>query len=123
MEVKELTCIRCPLGCDLRAELEGGEVQRVSGHTCKRGEDYARQEAAHPVRTVTSTAAIRGGIRPVVAVKTVPEVPKDRIGAVMESIRALRLEAPAHIGDVVLENVAGTGSNVVVTAELPRRGA
>ena len=59
MEVKEFTCIRCPRGCDLRAELEGGEVQRVSGHTCKRGEDYARQEAAHPVRTVTSTAASR----------------------------------------------------------------
>jgi len=72
------------------------------------------------VRTVTSTAAIRGGIRPVVAVKTLPEVPKESIFAVMEEIRALRLEAPAAIGDVVIENVAGTGSNIVVTADMPR---
>ena len=45
MEIKEFTCIRCPMGCALRAEVEDGKVVRVTGNTCKRGEDYAQQEA------------------------------------------------------------------------------
>ncbi len=121
MEVKEFTCIRCPMGCALRAELENGAVTRVSGNTCKRGEEYARQEAAFPVRTVTSTVRALGGERPVVAVKTVPEVPKGRIFDVMDCVRALRVQAPVHIGDVLLADVAGTGANLVATADLAAR--
>lgn len=121
MDVKEFTCIRCPLGCSLRAEMEKGEVVSVRGNQCKRGEDYARQEAAHPVRTVTSTVLVRGGERRVVAVKTVPEVPKDKIFAVMDCVRALRVSAPVHIGDVLLADVAGTGSALVATAELAEK--
>lgn len=121
MEVKEFTCIRCPMGCALRVELEDGTVRAVSGNTCRRGEEYARQESVAPVRTVTSTVRVLHGERPVVACKTVPEVPKGSIFPVMGAIRAAVVTAPIHIGDVILENVAGTGSNVVATAELARR--
>ena len=121
MEVREFTCIRCPMGCALRVELEGSEIKAVSGNTCKRGEEYARQEAVAPVRTVTSTVRALHGERPVVACKTVPEVPKGSIFPVMAAIRAASVTAPVHIGDVILENVAGTGSNVVATAELAAR--
>ncbi len=44
MDVRNLTCIGCPLGCALRVEMENGEVLSVSGNTCKRGDDYARKE-------------------------------------------------------------------------------
>ena len=114
----ELTCIGCPLGCALQAEVENGEVTSVRGNTCKRGEDYARHEAVSPVRTVTSTVRALGGERCVVAVKTVPEVPKASIFAVMAAIRALTVTAPVHIGDVLLRNIAGTGSDLVAAAEL-----
>ena len=43
MEVRELICIGCPLGCPLTVRLEGGEVE-VSGNTCVRGADYAKKE-------------------------------------------------------------------------------
>ena len=115
---KELTCIRCPMGCTVEVELDGAEVVSVRGNTCKRGEDYARAEATAPTRTVTSTARVTGGVRPVVAVRTVPEVPKESIFAVMDAIRALTAAAPVKMGDVLAENIAGTGSDLVAADAL-----
>ena len=78
-------------------------------------------EAIHPIRTVTSTVRTKNGVRSVVAVKTVPDVPKARIFAVMAAIRSLTVEAPVRIGDVLLKNVAGTGCDLVATANLNRK--
>ena len=33
----------------------------------------------------------------------------------MEAIRAAKIQAPVYIGDVVVENVCGTGVDVVAT--------
>ncbi len=120
-QIKEFTCIRCPIGCQLRAEIENGAVVSVTGNQCKRGVEYAMSEAVHPVRTVTSTVRAVGGVRPVVAVKTVPEVPKERIFEVMAAIRSLTVSAPVRIGDVLLKNAAGTGSDIVAAANLNQR--
>ena len=35
--IRELTCIVCPKGCQLKAEIENGEVINVTGFTCPRG--------------------------------------------------------------------------------------
>ena len=61
MEEKKLICIGCPLGCELCAVLERGEVISVTGDTCKRGDAYARKELVSPERTVTSTVKMRDG--------------------------------------------------------------
>ena len=117
----ELTCIRCPMGCRVTAQVENGAVVSVTGNTCRRGREYAMTEAVAPVRTVTSTVRARGGVRPVVAVKTVPEVPKDRTFDVLAAIRGVTAVAPVRIGDVLLRGVAGTDSDLVVTADLDKR--
>ena len=116
----ELTCIRCPMGCRMTVTVNDGAVTGVKGNTCRRGREYAMTEAVAPVRTVTSTVRALGGVRPVVAVKTVPEVPKDSVFAVMDAIRGITVSAPVHIGDVLLRNAAGTGSDIVASAELDR---
>ena len=38
MEEKLITCINCPMGCRMTVTMENGEVVKVSGNTCKRGE-------------------------------------------------------------------------------------
>lgn len=114
----DLTCIRCPMGCAIHVELENGAVVSVTGNTCARGAEYAKSEATAPVRTVTSTVRALGGVRPVVAAKTVPDVPKDKIFDVMDAVRALEVTAPVRIGDILCENIAGTGSNLVAAADL-----
>lgn len=114
----ELTCIRCPMGCAIHVETENGAVASVTGNACPRGEEYAKSEAVAPVRTVTSTVRALGGVRPVVAVKTVPDVPKDKIFAVMDAVRAMEVKAPVRLGEVLCENIAGTGSHLVAAADL-----
>ncbi|MBP3705544.1 MAG: DUF1667 domain-containing protein [Clostridia bacterium] len=116
MEVKNIICINCPLGCPLTVEMEDGKVVAIKGNTCKRGEAYAIKEMTAPARTVTSTVRVQGGERPVVAVRTKTDIPKDKIFACMEAINAAEITAPVKIGDVVIADVCGTGVDVVASA-------
>ncbi len=118
MEKRELTCIGCPMGCQITVELEAGEVVSVTGNTCAIGDKYARNEVTHPERTVTSTAVILGGDKPRVSVKTKSNIPKDKINDVMQEIDKAVMKAPVHIGDVVVKNVCDTGVDVVATREV-----
>ena len=111
--IRELTCIVCPKGCQLKVELDGKTVLSVSGQTCKRGEAYANAECTAPMRTLTTTAAVVGG--GVVPVKTDKTIPKELLFACMEEINKARVPADAKVGDIIIENVLGTGANVVTT--------
>lgn len=119
MKTYKFTCIRCPIGCELEVSSDGDKIT-VSGNTCKRGEQYAVDEVTAPKRTVTSTAALEGGAIRRAPVKTADAVPKDKMFAVLDEIKKARLTAPVHIGDVAVENAAGTGVDVVVTRNIPR---
>lgn len=119
MEVRELICINCPLGCPLKVELdEEGNVKTVSGNTCKRGEEYGRREVTSPTRTVTSTVRVTGGREPVVPVRTKTDIPKGKIFACMEAVRKAAVKAPVRMGDVVIPNVAGTGVDAIATKDV-----
>ena len=121
MDKVNLICIGCPLGCPLRVEMEGGEVVAVSGHTCKNGEKYARKELTNPTRIVTTTVRVVGGALAMVSVKTAADIPKGRIFDCIRELRAIDVPAPVSIGQVILENTAGTGIRVVATKNVPRR--
>ena len=111
---RNLTCIVCPMGCQLSVELdESKNVISVSGHTCKRGEAYANTECTAPRRTITTTVAVRGG--GVASVKTDNTVPKELIFECMKEINRVTVEPDGLLGDIVIENILGTGVNVVLT--------
>lgn len=118
MEQKNLTCIGCPLGCLITVELENGEVIAVTGNTCKRGDDYARKEVTSPTRIVTTTVKVKDGNAPTVSVKTKSDIPKDKMFDCVKALKEVIVQAPVTIGDVVLENVAGTGVDIVATKEV-----
>ena len=118
MNTRELTCIRCPIGCPITVEMENGEVKSITGNSCPRGEEYAAAEVTHPVRIVTSLVRIKGASRPVVSVKTEGDVPKEKMEDVVRALKSIELEGPVKIGDVVSEDIAGTGVRVVVTSNV-----
>ena len=115
-ETKQLTCIICPLGCELKVELEGKEVISVTGNTCRRGEVYAKTECTDPQRTVTSTIRCENGR--VVAVKTDRTIPKDKIFDCMKIINNHVAPLPISIGDVIIENVYG--ANIIATQNMEK---
>ncbi len=110
-----LTCIVCPRGCQMRITFgEDGGVDSVEGNFCKRGVIYANDECTNPKRTVTSTVRCASG--GVVPVKTESTVPKELVFKVMDEINSVTANDGLKIGEVVIENVCGTGVNVVATA-------
>lgn len=121
LEKKNLICIGCPLSCPLELVIVDGEIREVSGNDCKRGEAYARQEHSTPCRMVSTTVACPTGLWPRLPVKTATAVPKAKVLAVVQELHTLQIEAPVLIGQVILEDVAGTGIPVFATRSLPKR--
>lgn len=116
----QLICIGCPVGCLITAKKNEDGSLSITGNTCKKGEAYARSELTAPVRTVTSFIRLKGGEGKVVPVKTAGEIPKGQISACMEEIMHAVASAPVKVGDVLIENIADTGINVVATGNVER---
>ena len=114
-----LTCIRCPRGCQICVGLEDADIVSVDGHSCKRGEIYARSEVSNPVRTVTTTVpVVVGAEERMVSVKTSKDVPKDKVMDVMRAVQAVVAHAPVCIGDVIAQNIANTGADLIATKSI-----
>ncbi|MEI8054567.1 MAG: DUF1667 domain-containing protein [bacterium] len=109
-----MTCICCPLGCDLEIDKSGTEFI-VTGNKCLRGKKYAIEEITLPKRIVTSTVKITGGRHPVIPVKTSAAIPKEKIFTIMDILANVEITAPINVGDVVVKNIADTGVDIVAT--------
>ncbi len=121
METRELTCINCPMGCQLTVTMDGDKIADISGYTCPRGKIYAEKEVTNPTRIVTSTVKVTGGVKERVACKTESDIPKDKIFDVMDAINSASVEAPVIIGETLIQNAADTGVAVIATANVGRR--
>lgn len=115
---RNLICIGCPIGCLITVDKKEDGSLVITGNTCKKGEEYARNEMTLPKRSVTSYMKVTGGRTRVVSVKTKGEIPKGKIFDGMEEIKKTVAQAPIKTGDVLLENVADTGVNVIATCNV-----
>ena len=115
MEKRVLTCIGCPLGCEISVTLDKGNVTDVVGYTCNRGLNYAKKEVVAPERTFTGSIKIIGGTVNKVSVKTDKEISKSMMLEVAKKVKTLKVKAPVKIGDIVAKNIAGTKSNIIIT--------
>lgn len=113
-----LVCIRCPLGCSLEVTIAKEGSVAVEGNRCPRGEAYGISEATNPVRTVTATVCVPGALEPLSA-KTVESVPCGLVREVAAAIAALKPTLPVRAGDVLCDDICGTGVSVVATKSLP----
>lgn len=118
MEIKEIVCIGCPLGCPLEVFIDNEKVAEVKGYSCKRGVDYGIKECTNPTRILTTTVDVKDGEVKVVSVKTDKDIPKDFINLCMKKLKKVEAKAPIHIGDVIVTNILNTGSNIVATMDI-----
>ncbi len=96
----------------------GRSIQRMRGGEGAQSHDrraYGRTELTDPRRTVTSTVRVKGRKDCAVSVKTASPIPKGKIMECMKALKETEAIPPVAVGDVVLENVAGTGVAVVAT--------
>ncbi|PHV70569.1 NAD(FAD)-dependent dehydrogenase [Sporanaerobium hydrogeniformans] len=121
MMQREITCIGCPMGCNLIVQIENGEVVNVSGNSCKIGIDHAKKECTNPTRIVTTTFPVLNGIYPRVAVKTAEAIPKYKIEECMKALKDVAVTAPISRGDILFRNIVQTGINIVATQSVAKK--
>ena len=113
----KMICINCPKGCELDVEKSDDGTVTVTGNACPRGEEYGRSELVNPTRMVTGLVRVAGMRKPL-PVKTKTAIPKVKIDAVLFALHQTTVQLPVRIGDVIIQNVAETGVDVVATANM-----
>lgn len=123
--VKCVTCVICPVGCEISVDVEEKDnqytVKEVTGNRCQRGFKYASAEATYPERLVTSTVEVipfEGALSLRVPVKTSSPVPKGKIFQCIKEIKQLKAKQGMKMGDILLEGVAGTDANIVLAMDV-----
>lgn len=110
-----LTCVLCPVGCELRVEKKNDGAVDVSGNHCEKGPVFAREEVLAPKRNLATSVPVRGSESVMVSVRLSAPVPRERLFAVLAEIGRLRPERPVRRGDVLIRDVLGTGADVIAT--------
>lgn len=119
--LREFTCIICPNGCDIEARIEDGKLLAVEGALCPKGEAYVKQELINPQRTISTSVLVKGGVLPLASVRLTAPVPRESLQDVMDEIKKISLDAPVTAGTVVIKNIMGFDSDVIVTKSVDGR--
>lgn len=118
--LREYTCIICPNGCEIQADVENGKILSITGNICPKGESYVEQELTDPRRNIATSVLVKNGELPLASVRLTAPIPKGEIGKAMEEIRKISLEAPVKAGTVVISKILGYESDVIVTKTVER---
>ncbi len=124
IEMLQFNCTTCPSECLLTVEIERdvngnvAEVRRVTGNSCPRGDKFAHQELTCPMRVLTTTVAVSGGDEALLPVRTAEAIPLALHAQAMDLIRGLVVNAPIHMGDVILPNLLDTNINLVASMDI-----
>jgi CxxC motif-containing protein len=113
--VDRLTCVLCPVGCELEVRGDRGGELDVSGNQCDKGVPFAIEEVLRPMRNLATSVPLRGTAARMVSVRLSAPVAREMIFPVLAEIRRLRPEAPVRRGQVLIANVLGTGTDVIAT--------
>jgi CxxC motif-containing protein len=112
---ERLTCVLCPIGCELEVERAAGDGLGVRGNQCDKGLDFASEEILHPKRNLATSVPLKGTTSRMVSVRLSAPVPRDMIFPILDEISKLRPEPPVRRGHVLIPNVLGTGADVIAT--------
>ncbi|SIR01413.1 DUF1667 domain-containing protein [Halanaerobium kushneri] len=121
IETKTLTCVACPKGCEVTVEYEGDEIIDIKGNACPQGQSYAEEEIVAPTRILPTTIRVKNGALALCPVKTTKQIPLEKMFKAMEIIGKKEVEAPIKMGDVLIEDILGTGANIVATRDMPEK--
>ena len=123
-ETLQFNCTTCPSECLLTVEVERDsndalmEVRSVTGNSCPRGDKFAHQELTCPMRVLTTTVAVSGGDEALLPVRTADAIPLELHAQAMALIRGLVVNAPIHMGDVILPNLLDTNINLIASMDI-----
>ncbi|MFX1478284.1 MAG: DUF1667 domain-containing protein [Promethearchaeota archaeon] len=114
---KDIRCIVCPTGCLVHVENINGELI-IEGHSCNRGEEYAKEEFIAPKRILTTTIRVENGLLPLIPVRSDKAIPKEKLQETLEEIAKKTVKAPIKMGDILIKKVLGLNINIIASRDL-----
>lgn len=113
---KELTCIECPNGCQLRITINDDDIV-VEGNSCPKGKDFAITEMTNPTRTICTTVKTIYKDVPVLPVRVSKPIPKSMIFQCMNEINKICVTSKVKRGDILINNILGLDVDIIVTSD------
>jgi CxxC motif-containing protein len=113
--VDRLTCVLCPVGCELDVGRDAAGGLEVKGNQCEKGIPFAEEEVLHPRRNLATSVPIKGTAVKMVSVRLSGTVPREMLFPILAEIAKLRPESPIRRGQVLIVNVLGSGVDVIAT--------
>lgn len=115
---KDVICTICPKGCDVKIVMNEDKVETLSGYGCEKGKDFAINELINPVRTLTTTIRIQSETKGLLPVRTDKPIPFSMIFEVMKILKTSKVKAPVLSGDIIIENILDTSSNIIACEDI-----
>ena len=118
---RKLICIVCPVGCTCEVTIESGREPVIRGQICARGKDYALAEATNPLRMLTTTVRVRGGVLPLLPVVSSKPLPKDSVAVGVRMLSEIVVDAPVKAGQVVYEKLLELDVDILASRDVAVR--
>jgi len=115
IEKKHFTCVTCPVGCEVDVEVQDSSILSMKGNRCDKVKEFVLQELKEPMRVLTTTVRIEGAKYAMLPVRTDKTIPKRLFKQAIEMLADINLQAPVHMSDVIVKDVAGSGANIIAT--------
>jgi CxxC motif-containing protein len=121
---KKIVCTQCPLGCKINvvyADSDEIEIVEVKGNRCERGLEFVKQEITDPLRVVVTSVKVEDGEIPMASVRSDKPVPLRLMQDIMKILKETKVKAPVKRGDVIIQNILDTGSDIIATRSVNRK--
>jgi len=122
IEKKHFICVTCPVGCEVDVEVQDGSILSLTGNKCDKVKEFVLQELKEPMRVLTTTVRIEGAKWAMLPVRTDKPIPKRLFLQAIEELASIDLQAPVHISEVIIRDIAGSGANIVATRTMKLSG-
>lgn len=110
-----LTCVLCPVGCELEVREGAAGGLEVQGNQCEKGVPFAVEEVLRPKRNLATSVPAAGTAAMMISVRLSGPVAREMVFPILAEIAKLRPAAPVRRGQVLVADVLGTGVDVIAT--------
>ena len=115
--MKQLVCIGCPKGCNLKVDDENGYA--VSGNSCEVGAKYGKEELTNPTRVITTTVRLKNSSHlNQLPVKSSKPISKSLMFLVMDYLKDVEVSVPVKMSEVIIKNILNTSIDIIATREV-----
>jgi CxxC motif-containing protein len=122
-ETFQYVCVHCPKGCVISVRIPEGvartdlDALELSGHECKHGIEYAKQELVEPMRVLTTTVRVRDSDR-MLPVRSSGPLPRERLMEAVRLLDGVEVIPTVSVGQVVYKKIMDFDIDILATLTL-----